>query len=83
MNTKIVDHRYKELDTEFLDLRIGDFFQDDCSPFSYEESICMKVSEVDALRFLPDGEIQEDDWSTSRHTKIIPLKATITVERGE
>lgn len=82
MNTKIVDNRNKELDTEFSNLRVGDFFQDD-DGYSYENSICMKISDVDALRFLSDGEIEEEDWSSIRRTKIIPLKATITVEQGE
>lgn len=83
MNTEIIDNRHKELDTKFSDLKVGDFFQDDCDPYSYEESICMKVSDVIALRFLPNGEIQEDDWSTITYIKVLPLKATITIERGE
>lgn len=80
MNTKIIDNRHKERDKEFFNLGVGDFFQDYGEPFSYEESICMKVSDVNALRFLPNGEVDEEDWSTIRHTKIIPLKASITVE---
>lgn len=83
MNTEIIDNRHKELDTAFCDLKIGDFFQDDSEPFSYEESICMKTSEVTALRFFPNGEVEEDNWSTITDIKIIPLKATITVEVGE
>ncbi len=80
MNTKIIDYRDRISNTEFFNLEVGDFFQDniDC----HVNSICMKISQETALRFHSCGEVEEEDWSTTRHTKIIPLKATITVERG-
>lgn len=80
MSTKIVDKRAKVADTKFIDLLVGDFFQDEQVGYYYQDSICMKVSEVSALRFLSEGEVSEEDWSTIKYTEIIPLKATITVE---
>lgn len=82
MNTKIIDKRTKVADTKFMDLRVGDFFQDEQVGYYYQDSICMKVSEVSALRFLSEGGVSEEDWSTIKYTEICPLKATITVEAG-
>lgn len=81
MNTTILDKRAKVTDTKFIDLQIGDFFQDEQVGYYYQDSICMKVSDVSALRFLSEGEAIEEDWSTIKYTEIFPLKATITVER--
>lgn len=82
MNTKIIDKRTKVADTKFIDLQVGDFFQDEQVGYYYQDSICMKVSEVSALRFLSEGEVSEEDWSTIKYTEIFPLKAIITVEAG-
>lgn len=82
MNTKIIDKRTKVADTKFIDLQVGDFFQDEQVGYYYQDSICMKVSEVSALRFLSEGEVSEEDWSTIKYTEIFPLKAIITVEQG-
>lgn len=83
MNTKIIDKRIKITDTKFIDLQIGDFFQDEQVGYYYQDSICMKVSDVSALRFTAEGEAVEEDWSTIKYTEIFLLKATITVERDE
>lgn len=80
MNTKIVDKRTEVVSTKFMDLRVGDFFQDEQVGYYYQDSICMKVSEVYALRFLSEGGVSEEDWSAIKYTEVLPLKATIMVE---
>lgn len=80
MSTKIIDKRNKVADTKFIDLRVGDFFQDEQVGYYYQDSICMKVSEVSALRFLSEGDVSGEDWSTIQYTEVLPLKATIMVE---
>lgn len=73
----IIDKRGVPLTVTFGDLSIGDAFQDN------EDRVCIKVSHAYAIT-LYQGSVNE--WRNVRFDfdeLIIPLKATLTVERGE
>lgn len=84
MNTEIIDKRGKIINTHFSDIEVGEFFQDtDEENWNPDDLICMKTSRVTVLRFRSNGRIEEENWEYFETTFVIPLKATITVERGE
>lgn len=73
---KLVDRRGIPLSTTFNDLLIGDCYQDD------EGNICIKTSRDRCMYYDAD----ECEWRTvgeDLDTPIIPLQATIIVERSE
>jgi hypothetical protein len=73
----VIDKRGKPLTVTFGDLGIGDVFQDN------EDRICIKVNHAYAIA-LYQGSVNE--WQNIRcdfDELIIPLKATLTIERGE
>lgn len=43
----------------------------------------MKISDSKSIRFFSNGSITEEGWECIEYFRVIPLKATITVERGE
>lgn len=71
--TQIIDKRGKPLTVTFGDLKVGDFFQNEA------DCICMKTDLDKAFNwttgFINTGWDPDD--------LIIPLKATITIERGD
>lgn len=74
----VIDKRGKILDTCFGELKIGDAFQ------GIDDRIYLKVDEEHVIRYREgcDGGI----WVFMPYDYaelIIPLKATLTVERGE
>ena len=84
MNTKIVDNRGKIINTRFSDIEVGEFFQDtDEECWNPDDFICMKTGRSTVLRLLSDGRFEEENWEHFYTTPVIPLKATITIERGE
>ena len=84
MNTKIIDKRAEKNIVTFASLQIGSFFQDDNNGTErYEDTVCMKISDSKSIRFFSNGSITEEGWECIEYFRVIPLKATITVERGE
>lgn len=70
---ELVDKRGTALTTTFDDLVIGDCYQDE------EGNICIKIGYERCLYINANG-----DWDTALERSdelIIPLKATLTVER--
>lgn len=70
---ELVDKRGTALTTTFDDLVIGDCYQDE------EDNICIKIGYERCLYLNAQG-----DWDTAaerRDELIIPLKATLTIER--
>ena len=73
---KVIDNRATLLTVTFDDLLIGDCYQDD------EGNICIKTSRDRCMYFDAD----EGEWRTvgeDLDALIIPLQATIIVERSE
>jgi hypothetical protein len=74
----VIDKRGKELDTCFGDLNVGDVFQ------GTDDHIYLKTSCETALMYKEGYEYSgwvERDYDYAE--LIIPLKATLTIERGE
>lgn len=71
--TQLIDKRGKPLTVTFGDLKIGDFFQNE------NDCICMKIDSNKVLNWTT-GFINTG-WDTD--DLLIPLKATITIERGD
>jgi hypothetical protein len=74
----VIDKRGKKLDTCFGDLSLGDVFQ------GIDDDIYLKATYESALLYrdhLGDAVWKEVDYDYAE--LIIPLKATLTVERGE
>jgi hypothetical protein len=74
----VIDKRGKKLDTCFGDLSLGDVFQ------GIDDNIYLKTTCESALLYrdyLDDGVWEEVDYDYAE--LIIPLKATLTIERGE
>lgn len=71
---ELIDKRGTALTTTFDDLHIGDCYQDE------SDNICIKTNRDRCIFFDTD----EGEWRSvgeNLNTLIIPLKATITVER--
>ena len=71
---ELIDKRGTPLTITFDDLHIGDCYQDE------GDNICIKTSR-DRCMFFDTKEGQWHSIGESLNTLIIPLKATITVER--
>ena len=86
MSVKIIDNRVEKSNYTFSSLIVGDFFQgDNGMGYAFDDTICMKTSDDSAVRFLSSGDVDNEYWGDSNHlySIVYPLKATITVERGE
>ena len=74
----VIDKRGKKLDTCFGELVIGDAFQ------GTDDRIYLKVGYEHAIRY--NDSLNVETWSFVPYDYaelIIPLKATLTIERGE
>ena len=71
--TQLIDKRGKPLTVTFGDLKVGDFFQNE------NDYICMKIDSNKVLNWTT-GFINTG-WNAD--DLLIPLKATITIERGD
>lgn len=77
---KIIDKRAIPLTVTFRELKIGDTFQ------NTKDRVCIKVGVVHAIVLYDTCEYYEAEWQRERFDLdelIIPLKATLTIERGE
>jgi hypothetical protein len=80
MNMTVIDKRGTPLTVTFGDLKVGDIFQ------SNTDRVCIKVSSLYAIVLYNTCEYYEAEWQNERfdcNELIIPLKATLTIERGE
>jgi hypothetical protein len=73
--TTVIDKRGTPLTVTFGDLDIGDYYQDE------EGFACIKTSE-DTCIFYREDEQCWDKCKEFEDTLIIPLKATVTIERA-
>lgn len=71
--TQIIDKRGKPLTVTFGDLKVGDFFQNEA------DCICMKIDHDKVLNWTTG--FVNSGWDSD--DLLIPLKATITIERGD
>ena len=76
----VIDKRGTPLTVTFGDLKVGDVFQNNT------DRVCIKVSQAYAIVLYGTCEYYETEWQSERFDVdelIIPLKATLTIERGE
>jgi hypothetical protein len=76
----VIDKRGTPLTVTFGELKIGDVFQ------NTRDRVCIKVSDTYAIVLYDTCEYYEAEWQRERidiDELIIPLKATLTIERGE
>lgn len=76
----VIDKRGTPLTVTFGELKIGDVFQ------NTKDRVCIKVSPSYAIVLYDTCEYYEAEWQNEQFDcseLIIPLKATLTIERGE
>lgn len=73
--TTVIDKRGIPLTVTFSDLKVGDYYQDELG------NLCLKTSENSCIYY----EEYSQTWiynSESAKVFVIPLKATVTIERA-
>ena len=73
--TNLIDKRAAELNTTFGDLKNGDFFEDDGGAIYIKTDVHTAMA-TNGTSWIPIYHVDTDCF-------IIPLKATITIEREE